>query len=85
MTLIFQKRAKIAARRRPPAKPPRQDRVLADMPTWLEKAKNLPDIRLDRVTEIRLSLEKGSYCLEKRMDDLLDVLPEELIEMARLD
>jgi len=80
MISVFRKRAIIATKRRPPA---RRDRVLADLPVWLEKTKSLPDIRLDRVTEIRQAIQEGRYLDDARMADLLADLPEELVHLAR--
>jgi hypothetical protein len=78
MKPMLRKRARVSARRRPPAGLQRRDRVLADMPVWLEKAEALPDLRMDKVLRIREAIRAGQYDDVARMEDLLADLPDEL-------
>jgi len=78
MTPLMRKRAHVSARRRPPGRVYLRDRVLAEMPVWLEKAKALPDLRLEKVLKIRRAIRAGRYDDVARMYDLLAAPPDEL-------
>ncbi len=58
--------------------PTRRDRAVAELPTWVEKARDLPDIRWDKVARIREALQAGDYDVDTRLQDLVIDLPDEL-------
>lgn len=49
-----------------------------DVKRWTELAKNLPDMRFQKVQALREAIAAGTYNLESRLDDLLQNLPVEL-------
>jgi len=75
---LFKKRVAISQTRRRPADTRRADRTLADMPRWIEKVKALPDIRWNKVAEIREALASGQYDIDTRCQDMLDHPSDEL-------
>ncbi len=76
--LLRSQRTAVSLGRKKPTRTSRRDRAPAELPDWLEKAKNLPDIRWDKVARIREALQTGRYDVEARLHDLLADLPDEL-------
>ena len=73
-----------ARRRRPPSysPPPAQP---SDHQQWIEKIKELPDVRQQKVMGIRQALESGQYDLDDRLDELLEQLPDKLSNLHSTD
>ena len=62
-------------RRKPlPAPPPRVENI----EEWVQRARDLPDVRFDKVKAIREALADGSYNVEDRIDALLGRFAEDL-------
>ena len=55
----------------------------AEMKTWLERAKELPDIRWDKVQAMREAVRNRTIDTDDRLSRLADRLPAELIEYLR--
>lgn len=76
--LLRHQRAVASTRRRKPTIATPRDRAPAEMPAWVQKAKNLPDIRWDKVARVREALRAGHYDVDTRLQDLMLDLPDEL-------
>jgi flagellar biosynthesis anti-sigma factor FlgM len=67
---------------RPPARPgDRQaDSVeLSDHARYLDKLRHLPDVREDRVAEIRTAIARGSYDVGRKLDVAIDRLLDDIV------
>jgi len=42
---------------------------------WVEEAKDLPDLRWEKVKALRDQLARGEYDLDRRLDELFERLP----------
>ena len=63
------------AHRRPPLpRPVRSQITPTEWCEWLERAGNLPDVRLDKVAAIRDALANGQYDVDTRLSELIDRL-----------
>jgi len=71
-------RARISNRRSPPSYPAIPVRIDSEAKYWLEKVKQLPDIRQEKVRSIREAIQSGQYDLDSRLNDVLDRLPGKL-------
>ncbi|MBI4581936.1 MAG: hypothetical protein HY718_19720 [Planctomycetes bacterium] len=66
-----------------PAAPPRPARrqptpvSAAELKEWVRRARDLPDIRWEKVQAMRDAIQSGSFD-EARLDRLVDLLPAEL-------
>lgn len=74
--LVNRRRQAAAHTRRPPQAKPK-DRELADLEGWIEKAKDLPDLRWEKVKAVREALARGEYDLDARLESLLSRSPAE--------
>jgi len=68
---LWLRRRTATSTRRRPAAARRTARSLADMPRLLARAKALPDIRWEKVAQIRQALDAGCYELEDRLQAIL--------------
>jgi len=73
-----------AKRRRPPVYEFPQQKP-ADHKQWVEKVKQLPDVRQDKVMAIREALEADRYDVDSRLNELFDRLPDELGNLTSAD
>ncbi len=55
----------------------------AELAAWVKKAKDLPDIRWDKVQALRQAIKSEGFDLDERLAKLGDKLPAELIEYLR--
>jgi hypothetical protein len=55
----------------------------AELADWVRKAKDLPDIRWDKVQKLRQAIQSEAFDLDERLAKLGDKLPAELIEYLR--
>lgn len=55
----------------------------AELASWVGKAKDLPDIRWDRVQAMRQAIQSERFDLDVRLAHLGEKLPPELIEYFR--
>ena len=63
----------------PPERP--GDRVeLSEHARFLDRIRQLPDARFDRVEQIRDAIESGTYETESKLDDAIDRLVDDLID-----
>jgi len=67
------------ANRRPQAPP----LTAAELASWVRRAKDLPDIRWEKVKALREAIRHDSFDLDRRLTDLADKLPEELLDYLR--
>lgn len=83
MTTILRCRRNAAASRLAPV-PATQPKSRAvpppDVAEWVERARQLPDVRWDKVQALRVAIASGRYDLEGRLDQLIDRVPQELAE-----
>jgi hypothetical protein len=49
---------------------------------WVQKVKELPDLRWDKIEAVRTELAAGDYDVEARLLELLQKLPEERGHLA---
>ncbi len=52
----------------------------AELKQWLEKAKDLPDIRWSKVKAVREAILAEGFDTDERLAQLADLLPSELFE-----
>ncbi|HOA73657.1 MAG TPA: flagellar biosynthesis anti-sigma factor FlgM [Phycisphaerae bacterium] len=52
----------------------------AELAVWVQKAKDLPDIRWDKVQAMREAIREGTFDHDPRLADLSKLLPDELRE-----
>jgi hypothetical protein len=65
----------LKTRRKPlPAPPPRVENI----EEWVQRARDLPDVRFDKIKAIREALADGSYNVEDRLDAMLARFSESL-------
>jgi anti-sigma28 factor (negative regulator of flagellin synthesis) len=55
----------------------------AELAAWVQKAKDLPDIRWDKVKAMRQAIRSGTFDHDPRLANLGDLLPDELLEYFR--
>lgn len=55
----------------------------AELATWVQKAKDLPDIRWDKVHAMRAAIREAGFDLDPRLANFCDRHPDELIEYLR--
>jgi hypothetical protein len=55
----------------------------AELATWVQKAKDLPDIRWDRVQAMREAIRSEGFDLDVRLSKIGEKLPAELLEYFR--
>lgn len=55
----------------------------AELAAWVRKARDLPDIRWEKVQALRQAIESGDFDVEGRLSQLEEKLPRELIEYLR--
>lgn len=72
----------------PPVKPSRSTapppNVSAEeLSRWIEMAKSMPDLRWDKVKTMRDALRSRAYDPDAHLADMMDALPDEMIEMLR--
>ena len=72
----------ILPRRANPPRPPTPVSK-AEIKSWLERAKELPDIRWDKVQAMRDAVRNRTIDADDRLSRLADRLPAELIEYLR--
>jgi hypothetical protein len=58
--------------------PIRDELHLSPAASLVEQARSLPDIRQDRVAEVRAAIEQGNYLSEQRLGVALDRLLDEI-------
>lgn len=63
--------------------PAGQSFTQAELAAWVRKAKDLPDIRWDKVLSLRQAIRSEKFDLDERLAKLGDKLPDELIEYLR--
>jgi anti-sigma28 factor (negative regulator of flagellin synthesis) len=80
---LLSRRAAASTRRIKPASSVRREHVPAEMDGWVEKAKALPDIRWDKVAQLREALQAGQYDVDVRLNDMLADLPGEFALLNR--
>jgi anti-sigma28 factor (negative regulator of flagellin synthesis) len=66
-----QKRGQQHSDRKPKFTAPQRPQDDADIDEWVEKAKNLPDLRWEKVQQIRQALASGEYDVDERMETIL--------------
>ncbi len=79
--LWLRRAATTSTRRRRPAAGRRSDRAPADMPG--RPAKDPPDIRQEKVAQIRQALDAGCYDLDARLHEMLNDLAAGLAAPSR--
>lgn len=61
--------------------PPAIDRVeLSDFARHLDRLRQLPEVRLERIARAREAIEAGAYDSERVLDETIDRLADDLIE-----
>jgi hypothetical protein len=55
----------------------------AELASWVHKAKDLPDIRWDKVQAMRQAIRSDGFDLDVRLSRLGEKLPAELVEYFR--
>jgi hypothetical protein len=73
-----------AKRRRPPGYMPPPQKP-SDHQEWINKVKELPDVRQQKIRDIRQALEDGQYDVEHRISELFEKLPEKLPNLQSTD
>ena len=62
-----------------PAAAPEADQVeLSDRSQLVDHLKSLPDIRVDKVAEVRAAIERGDYETEAKVDRTIDAILDDL-------
>ena len=63
----------------PAAAPPEADQVeLSDRAQLVSHLKSLPDIRVDKVAQVRAAIERGDYETEAKVDRTVDGILDDL-------
>jgi flagellar biosynthesis anti-sigma factor FlgM len=60
---------------------PQADRVeLSDRARFLDRLRQFPEVRMDRIERVRQAIAEGTYETEEKLEVAIDRLVEELIE-----